>query len=627
MKPDLLSMSQELLREKLKYIWSEPAELEEKVELLASCWLNKWKDETEILAEQIIADWLMEIESFSEDTLKRLKDIFLYHRNKAADISSAEQSPEEQKLLRIKKLISRFRQRADERLSFIEKQWGNNRVFFQNKLLEYIWIVAHKLIPDKDLKLKILSENLSTPTLSGLMEIFREFEYRLSIYHHLLDRYIAYHYKKISFPSLFTEKAEKDEEWAQYIAEMEDTIALKSINDSPQRTSPDKGSYAKSLFFRVLDSIYCPGNKGMLNSLFRHLFFPLKLWQELNGHLHVRVRENPFLPDNELIKTFRKNKITMALNLFKCTPKKIPQLINRCLLEIYVRELMGLLLFKEEIMVDEDGDFFSKRGWTYEELKVFLSHFFRNLWLYCHIRDSAERIEPDESSTKLIWEHMARYAFITPFLGLEEIALDAGCGHGIGLAYLSPYVKQIIGFDKDINFPYGKQLQRGKNVNLIAMDIKDLALKGKKFDVISLFELIEHLRELDTFFIKLLPLLKEKGLFVVSTPNKDFFSPNMRYPWNPFHFREYNLKELKQFLKKFFKEVQIYGQHFKPKFITKASPDDKKEDFLFRFEAFRKDDFLFTRENLESAMNYIALCRGVLLENFPAECPVIRKYG
>lgn len=101
--------------------------------------------------------------------------------------------------------------------------------------------------------------------------------------------------------------------------------------------------------------------------------------------------------------------------------------------------------------------------------------------------------------------------------------LDLGCGTGEFLNNYFEMGAQCTGIDIEKNF----KLKNKKNFNLYNLDANTF-LKNckKKFDIIFLFEFLEHLEEGDKhkLFKSLIKILNKNALIFVSTLNKNFLS-------------------------------------------------------------------------------------------------------
>ena len=101
--------------------------------------------------------------------------------------------------------------------------------------------------------------------------------------------------------------------------------------------------------------------------------------------------------------------------------------------------------------------------------------------------------------------------------------LDLGCGTGEFLNNYFEMGAQCTGIDIEKNF----KLKNKKNFNLYNLDANTF-LKNfkKKFDIIFLFEFLEHLEEEDKhkIFESLIKILNKNALIFVSTLNKNLLS-------------------------------------------------------------------------------------------------------
>ena len=96
--------------------------------------------------------------------------------------------------------------------------------------------------------------------------------------------------------------------------------------------------------------------------------------------------------------------------------------------------------------------------------------------------------------------------------------LDAGCGLGYFLKTVSPVFDETYGFDcseyaieqAKINVPEAK---------IDVMSVDDMNYGTDCFNVVTAFDLVEHLKEPGDFIKSVNKLLKKDGLFIFSTPN------------------------------------------------------------------------------------------------------------
>ena len=104
--------------------------------------------------------------------------------------------------------------------------------------------------------------------------------------------------------------------------------------------------------------------------------------------------------------------------------------------------------------------------------------------------------------------------------------LDIGCGGGLISESLSKLGANVTGIDfvKD-NIEIAKQHAKKNNLNIkyLHSDIENFST-NKKYDVIILFEILEHLTDWKKSLLKVSKILKNKGLIILSTINRNIFS-------------------------------------------------------------------------------------------------------
>jgi SAM-dependent methyltransferase len=92
--------------------------------------------------------------------------------------------------------------------------------------------------------------------------------------------------------------------------------------------------------------------------------------------------------------------------------------------------------------------------------------------------------------------------------------------------------------------------------NLRFMKIAELG--NEKFDIITSFQVIEHVPNDYEYTDKLKRLLNPGGILIVSTPDKTHrLFKYIQQPWNIFHLKEYTAESLEKMLLKHFKKVEM----------------------------------------------------------------------
>src|SRR4029077_3792404 len=158
-----------------------------------------------------------------------------------------------------------------------------------------------------------------------------------------------------------------------------------------------------------------------------------------------------------------------------------------------------------------------------------------------------ERLVPEEAVEASLQEHVARYRFARD--RVKARILDVACGTGYGTAMLG-----AVG--ADLSFEALRYARRHPAA-YVASDAARLPF-GRRFDAVVSFETIEHVPDPGRFVAECARVLRPGGLLLVSTPNRDLWSPRSATPLQRHHVKEFTRKEFLAVLKPF--KVQLFGQ-------------------------------------------------------------------
>jgi ubiquinone/menaquinone biosynthesis C-methylase UbiE len=139
----------------------------------------------------------------------------------------------------------------------------------------------------------------------------------------------------------------------------------------------------------------------------------------------------------------------------------------------------------------------------------------------------------------------------------KEISLlDIGCNTGNELRnYSDIVVGNLVGLDMNKNF-------NRNGISYIVGDARNLPFKNDSFDVVTSTEVIEHFSEGEDFLGEIFRILKNNGLLILTTPNRDRITAIPKTAITklkgkdivsgpiPEHVREYTFSELNRILKK-----------------------------------------------------------------------------
>jgi len=86
-----------------------------------------------------------------------------------------------------------------------------------------------------------------------------------------------------------------------------------------------------------------------------------------------------------------------------------------------------------------------------------------------------------------------------------------------------------------------------------------LPLAGGSVDIVTSFETIEHFDRQEEFIVEVRRVLRPDGCFIVSTPDREIYSPPGT-PLNPYHVREFGRTEFLDLLHRHFAFVSLIRQ-------------------------------------------------------------------
>jgi len=166
--------------------------------------------------------------------------------------------------------------------------------------------------------------------------------------------------------------------------------------------------------------------------------------------------------------------------------------------------------------------------------------------------------------------HLARYRYACAFVRGKDV-LDLACGTGYGSFMLAEAgARSVLGIDLSEEAishaiaKYSAPSLRYTRGNAQALD----SLPSSSIDIVVSFETIEHLPEPSKYALEVWRVLRDEGLYIVSTPDRRLSSPRYplrRRPDNPWHLHEFTGPDFQAFLVGAgFEVVDVHGQAFVP---------------------------------------------------------------
>lgn len=175
-----------------------------------------------------------------------------------------------------------------------------------------------------------------------------------------------------------------------------------------------------------------------------------------------------------------------------------------------------------------------------------------------------------DSQSPFFWDHVVRYWWAAEQASHLSV-LDCATGKGYGAYIMAQNAEKVIGIDLNphsINIAKNS-FQAQTNLTFKLQDVFKLEELNEKFDLITAFEVIEHLPPhlTDKFIASLASALKPNGQLLLSTPNHDVVMKS--YVHLPsFHINNFKPTELETILKKHFNKVEMLGQFKKRSGVT-----------------------------------------------------------
>jgi 2-polyprenyl-3-methyl-5-hydroxy-6-metoxy-1,4-benzoquinol methylase len=256
-----------------------------------------------------------------------------------------------------------------------------------------------------------------------------------------------------------------------------------------------------------------------------------------------------------------------------------------------------------------------------------------------NVKETGERLIAEEHSehSPCYLRHKAAYVFAEKFVKGKTV-LDVGCGSGYGSYHLvTNGAAKVVGIDvSEEAVEYARERYKYDNLEFKAMSATALKFDEESFDVITSFQVIEHIKEAGVYLSEIKRVLKNNSFALISTPNKKTYSPNSDKIENPFHIKEYYLDELTELLNSYFNDVEIFGVNQSPRieklqksfnyifrsrirlllrkthllFLLNLIPE-KTAFYMSRClnKSVNVSDYIINRNNLEGCLDFVVVCR------------------
>lgn len=164
---------------------------------------------------------------------------------------------------------------------------------------------------------------------------------------------------------------------------------------------------------------------------------------------------------------------------------------------------------------------------------------------------NADLLVANSHKDLLMWNHVQAIKKIELiFKGGQPRILDVGCFNGFFVKELRDRGFDATGIDFNRKALKFGRLNYELHDKISEKTLADLGRAGDRFDVITMFEVIEHLEDFNSFIQSAALLLNDGGTLIISTPNsKMTWRPDLDYP--PHHLSRFSPLSLRRLLERF----------------------------------------------------------------------------
>lgn len=186
-------------------------------------------------------------------------------------------------------------------------------------------------------------------------------------------------------------------------------------------------------------------------------------------------------------------------------------------------------------------------------------------------------VVPGLQPNQIYIHHIKRYMFAGKFCH-RKLVFDVSCGAGYGTKYISRFAKYVVGTEvneQEIN--YAKKTYPGKNIlfMLVPKVSETSGLPLKSADVVLCFETLEHIgfEGLEAFLDEIKRVVKDDGVVILSTPNKEIYKTQFYPP----HISLMTQEEFSSLLKRHFSHIKVFPQQRPAGFLDFFEEHDIEE--------------------------------------------------
>lgn len=172
------------------------------------------------------------------------------------------------------------------------------------------------------------------------------------------------------------------------------------------------------------------------------------------------------------------------------------------------------------------------------------------------IFESGEVLHPDAPAINPLFQrHVAGYRLALEHVRDREV-LDVGIGEGYGMNMLAEVARSVTALEFTPELAeYAAAKYARPNLRVLQGRAEQLPFPDESFDVVTSFQLIEHVPEYPRFIAEARRVLRPGGVMLTVTPNRRMMLSGV----NPYHFTEFDPQELGAAMRPYFPAVEVLG--------------------------------------------------------------------
>jgi SAM-dependent methyltransferase len=195
------------------------------------------------------------------------------------------------------------------------------------------------------------------------------------------------------------------------------------------------------------------------------------------------------------------------------------------------------------------------------------------------VKVSGERVSTPEGGFNPTWQrHVAAYVAADGLLPPGSPVLDLGCGVGHSFQRLAP--RTTVGLDLDAGALAGQARET------VVGDMRKLPFADGAFASVLSVQSIEHVPDPERVLAEVTRVLEPGGTAVFVTPNRlTFARPDEII--DPFHFREFDDRELRALCAPAFEDVRVLGLAGSDRYLRLVGAELRRLDRMLALDPLR----------------------------------------